>query len=253
MPMFLASANTRNMTSPNYSSHFSIANIPFGVASSKGHQIQCATRLENNVIFLAELQRSGVFAGVSGFPNNVFEKPTLNQYAALDKSIQRQVRAVLQETLKKALPATFTENIGAVTLHLPVSVGGFTDFSCSLHHVRNAGRAIINDPTPPPGFFHFPIGYNGRASTIVVSGTPIVRPHGHFYDLTASSDQKPIIYGPSRAMDYELEIGVIVGKKLDAMQGLNAKDADEHIFGMVILNDWSCEYYYSPSDQSSSN
>ncbi|KAJ5191901.1 uncharacterized protein N7498_010886 [Penicillium cinerascens] len=227
------------MTSPNYNCHFSIANIPFGVASSKCHQIQCATRLENNVVFLAELQRSGFFAGVSGLPNNVFEKPTLNEYAGLDKSVHRQVRAVLQETLKKTLPTAFTEDISAVTLYLPVSVGGFTDFSCSLHHVRNAGRAIINDPTPPPGFFHFPIAYNGRASTIVVSGTPIIRPHGHFYDLTASSEKKPIIYGPSRAMDYELEIGLIVGKKLDATQGLNAKDADEHIFGMVILNDWS--------------
>lgn len=76
----------------------------------------------------------------------------------------------------------------------------------------------------------------------MVSGTPIVRPHGHFFDRTAMSEKKPIIYGPSRAMDYELEIGVIVGKDVPAVHGLNAKDADEHIFGMVILNDWSCEY-----------
>lgn len=234
---------TRNMTSSSYSSHFSIANIPFGVASSKSHAIQCVTRLENNIVFLAELHRSGIFSEFSGLPKGVFEKPTLNEYAALDKSVHRHVRAVLQEALQKPLPTTFTEDISAVTLHLPVSVGSFTDFSCSLHHVRNAGRAVINDPTPPPGFFHFPIGYNGRTSTIVVSGTPITRPNGHFYDRTASSEQKPIIYGPSRAMDYELEIGLIVGKELDASQGLNAKDADEHIFGMVILNDWSCEYF----------
>ncbi|KAJ5148565.1 hypothetical protein N7448_000143 [Penicillium atrosanguineum] len=227
------------MTSPSYSSHFSIANIPFGVASSKSHPIQCVTRLENEVVFLVELQQSGIFTEVSGLPEGIFQKSTLNEYAALDKSIQRQVRAVLQEVLKKPLPANFTEDISGVTLHLPVSVGGFTDFSCSLHHVRNAGRAIMNDPTPPPGFFHFPVGYNGRTSTIVISGTPIIRPNGHFYDRSSSSEKKPIIYGPSRAMDYELEIGLIVGKKLDASKGLNAKDADEYIFGMVILNDWS--------------
>ncbi|KAJ5765031.1 hypothetical protein N7520_004590 [Penicillium odoratum] len=230
------------MTSPDYSSHFSIANIPFGVASSKNHSDpQCVTRLENQVIFLADLQQSGLFAGVNSLPRGVFNKETLNEYAALPKSTHQELRKVLQEVLRTPgqLPENSTEDIGTVTLHLPVSVGGFTDFSCSLHHVRNAGRAILNDESPPPGFFNFPIGYNGRASTIVVSGTPIVRPNGHFFDKTATSEKKPIIYGPSRAMDWELEVGVIVGQGVPRLQGLNAKDADENIFGFVILNDWS--------------
>ncbi|KAJ5536084.1 hypothetical protein N7513_009270 [Penicillium frequentans] len=228
------------MTSSEYSSHFSIANIPFGVASSNNHpEPQCVTRLENKVIFLGVLQRSGLFAGVPSLPEGVFDKATLNDYAALPKTIHCEVRKVLQEALTTSLPDKSTEDISAVTLHLPVSVGGFTDFSCSLHHVRNAGRAILNDESPPPGFFNFPIGYNGRASTIVVSGTPIVRPNGHFFDKTAASEKKPIIYGPSRAMDWELEIGVIVGQGVPRLQGLNAKHADENIFGFVILNDWS--------------
>ncbi|KAJ5786444.1 uncharacterized protein N7503_011656 [Penicillium pulvis] len=228
------------MTSSEYSSHFSIANIPFGVASSNNHpEPQCVTRLENKVIFLGVLQRSGLFAGVPSLPEGVFDKATLNDYAALPKTIHREVRKVLQEALTTSLSDKSTEDISAVTLHLPVSVGGFTDFSCSLHHVRNAGRAILNDESPPPGFFNFPIGYNGRASTIVVSGTPIVRPNGHFFDKMAASEKKPIVYGPSRAMDWELEIGVIVGQGVPRLQGLNAKDADENIFGFVILNDWS--------------
>ncbi|KAJ5524149.1 hypothetical protein N7494_010799 [Penicillium frequentans] len=228
------------MTSSEYSSHFSIANIPFGVASSNNHpEPQCVTRLENKVIFLGVLQQSGLFAGVPSLPEGVFDKATLNDYAALPKTIHCEVRKVLQEALTTSLPDKSTEDISAVTLHLPVSVGGFTDFSCSLHHVRNAGRAILNDESPPPGFFNFPIGYNGRASTIVVSGTPIVRPNGHFFDKTAASEKKPVIYGPSRAMDWELEIGVIVGQGVPRLQGLNAKDADENIFGFVILNDWS--------------
>lgn len=118
------------MTFTEYSSHFSIANIPFGVASSKSHPApQCVTRLENTVIFLAELQRSGHFAGNPGLPEGVFEKPTLNEYAELAKPTHREVRKVLQETLKNPLPANVSEDVSAVTLHLPVAVGGFTGTS----------------------------------------------------------------------------------------------------------------------------
>jgi fumarylacetoacetase len=234
------------MTSPEYSSHFSLANIPFGVASSQEHPSpRCVTRLENTVIFLDVLQQTGAFAKVAGLPNDVFDQSTLNEFAALPKSIQREVRTTLQVALTKKLPPNSTEDVSAVTLHMPVSVGGFTDFSCSLHHVRNAGRAILNDETPPPGFFNFPIGYNGRASTLVVSGTPIVRPKGHTIDRAAATEKKPISFGPSKAMDYELEVGVIVGKPVPRVQGVNARDADEHIFGMVILNDWSGKWNHS--------
>lgn len=115
------------MTSPEYMSHFSLANIPFGVASSNDHSNpQCVTRLENNVIFLAELQRAGVFAEVACLPEGIFDKPSLNEYAALPKHTQREVRKVLQEALAKPLSAGFTEDISAVTLHMPVAVGGFT-------------------------------------------------------------------------------------------------------------------------------
>ncbi|KAJ5222069.1 uncharacterized protein N7469_010956 [Penicillium citrinum] len=228
------------MSSPEYSDHFSLANIPFGVASSQIHSNpQCVTRLGNSVIFLVELQKSGVFSSVKGLPEGIFDKPSLNDYSALPRPIHRDVRKVLQETLQETLPAEFSEDISAVTLHLPMIVGGFTDFSCSVHHVRNAGRIIIDDEKVPPGFFRFPIGYNGRASTVYVSGTPIVRPKGHFVDRSAPTETKPVIYGPSQAMDYELEVGVIIGNGVSRFRGLNARDADEHIFGMVLLNDWS--------------
>lgn len=115
------------MISPDYRSHFSLANIPFGVASSNSHPSpQCVTRLENNVIFLAELQRTGVFAEVANLPEGIFDKSSLNEYAALPKSTQREVRKVLQAALAKPLPTGFTEDISAVTLHMPVYVGGFT-------------------------------------------------------------------------------------------------------------------------------
>ncbi|KAJ5272449.1 hypothetical protein N7478_007574 [Penicillium angulare] len=231
------------MTSPEYSSHFSLANIPFGVASSTCHpNPQCVTRLQNNVIFLDVLHQSGVFAKVSGLPKDVFNKPVLNEYAALSKQLHREVRKILQTALKEELPQNSIQDVRDVTLHLPVAVGGFTDltrinpedFSCSLHHVQRAGKAIINDERPPPGFFNFPIGYSGRASTIVVSGTPIIRPKGHFFDRTSTSEKKPIIYGPSRVMDWELEMGFIVGQGVSRLEGVNAKDADENIFARDI-------------------
>jgi fumarylacetoacetase len=115
------------MTSPEYQSHFSLANIPFGVASSNSHPSpQCVTRLENNVIFLADLQQTGVFAEIVSLPEDIFDKPSLNEYAALPKITQREVRTVLQEALAKPLTTGFTEDISAVTLHMPVAVGGFT-------------------------------------------------------------------------------------------------------------------------------
>lgn len=115
------------MSSSEFGDHFSIANIPFGVASSDSHpNPQCVTRLDNRVFFLDEIQRSGVFTEIKGLPEGIFENRTLNGYAALPRSIHREVRKKLQETFKKALPADFAEDIAAVTLHLPVEVGGFT-------------------------------------------------------------------------------------------------------------------------------
>lgn len=106
--------------------------------------------------------------------------------------------------------------------------------------MQNAGRAIMGKGEIPPSFFHFPMAYNGRPSTVVPSGTPIVRPSGHIHDRKSPSENGiPIVYGPSQNVDWELEVGVVIGPGVPRVQGLNAKDADEHIFGLVILNDWS--------------
>ncbi|KAL3463748.1 hypothetical protein BJX64DRAFT_276373 [Aspergillus heterothallicus] len=229
------------MSSAAYSHHFSLDNLPYGVASSSAHAQQCATRLQNTVIFLGALQESGSFGDICDLPSLVFTEQSLNTFAALPASVHSAVRTRLQSILKSgtsSLPQNTTADITDVTLHLPVSIGAFTDFSCSLNHVRNAGRAILNDPSPPPGFFHFPIGYAGRASTIVVSGTPVTRPKGHFYDRS-NPTPKTVIYGPSRALDYEMELGVVIGRPLSHGQGVNAKNAEEHVFGFVVLNDWS--------------
>ncbi|PLB52025.1 hypothetical protein P170DRAFT_506921 [Aspergillus steynii IBT 23096] len=241
------------MTSPQYSHHFSIHNLPYGIASSPTHSLpQCATRLHNTVIFLGDLQRAGFFSAIVDLPPLVFDDQSLNRFSALPKRVHHHVREILQSALSSgvaAFPESSTESVESVTMHLPVQIPNFTDFSCSLNHVQNAGRAILNNPTPPPGFFHFPIGYTGRASSVVVSGTKIVRPSGHFYDRSkAATDSsgdvknkevKEVIYAASRALDYELELGIVVGAPVSPQQGLMAKDAEEHVFGVVVLNDWS--------------
>ncbi|RDW92958.1 fumarylacetoacetate hydrolase family protein [Aspergillus mulundensis] len=229
------------MTSPSYAHHFSINNLPFGVAS-RSHDPQCATRLHNTVIFLGVLQDSGVFNDIPDLPKGILSNATLNEYAALPKPLHAAVRAKLQSVLVDldALPENSKADISSAKMHLPVSISGFTDFSNSLNHVQNAGRAILNDPAPPPGFFYFPIGYTGRASTVVVSGTPITRPSGHFYDR-ANPTPKTVVYGPCRALDYEMELGVVVGKPFQwgSGKGISANDAEEYVFGFVLLNDWS--------------
>ncbi|KAH7110255.1 fumarylacetoacetase [Dactylonectria macrodidyma] len=237
------------MESRSYAHHFSEHNIPFGVASSERHPLpRPATRLGNTVFFLEALYRQGFFEGVTNLPYDVLDQPNLSQLAALPRPVLRALRQRIQDEFKQnglaAVLEEAKEDMDDVKLHLPVAIGDFSDFSCSLEHVKNAGRVIFNDGRPPPAFFNFPIGYQGRASSIVVSGTDIERPLGQFRNpkpaaADAGADVKPVIYGPSQKMDYELELAAIIGKPLPMKQRLKATRADEHIFGFALLNDWS--------------
>ncbi|KAH7370644.1 fumarylacetoacetase [Rhexocercosporidium sp. MPI-PUGE-AT-0058] len=220
-----------------FAPHFSIANIPYGIASSTAHPAKCpATRIEDTVVFLGELAQHGLLSSLPSEVTQAFSEPTLNTFAALPKSTQKQSRALLQDLLKKPtdLPSGSTASIQDVTMHLPVSIGDFTDFSCSKEHVLNAGEAIMKKRFLPPGFLHFPVGYTGRASSIIPSGTAVTRPRGQFRNA-----QGEVVYGPTEQLDYELEVGCIVGKPSVLGDSIAVKDADDHIFGLVLLNDWS--------------
>jgi fumarylacetoacetase len=123
-------------------------------------------------------------------------------------------------------------------------VGDFTDFSCSKDHALNASEAVFGQRNLPPGFEHFPIGYHGRSSTLFVSGTDIVRPKGQF-----KNDRSEVEFGPTRRLDYELEVGAVIreGRKIErgSGEGVTVADADEWIFGVVMVNDWSGESMFS--------
>ncbi|OLN95420.1 Fumarylacetoacetase 4 [Colletotrichum chlorophyti] len=185
----------------SFSKHFSIANIPYGIASSAIHTRSVATRVDDSVIFLADL-------------------------ALETKNIQH----VLSD---KHMLSNHSVPIDEVQMHLPIQVSGFTDYSCSKEHLLNAAEAILGEATLPPAAPHLPIGYGGRASSIDVSGTKITRPYGQYVD----GDK--IGFGPSKAVDYELEMACIIGKPTQRGDRISVSDADEHIFGLVLLNDWS--------------
>ncbi|KAF2632879.1 hypothetical protein BU25DRAFT_85114 [Macroventuria anomochaeta] len=222
-----------------YTSHFGINNIPYGIASSaKRPQPQAATRIGDDVIFLAELATHETFKAMETDLPALFSQPTLNAFASQSSQTHSAVRTAIQDAYNDNLHTPSSENIADVTLHLPVSIGDFTDYSASANHVLNAGEAIMGTRSFPPAFHKYPVGYAGRCSSISVSGTPITRPLGQYIeDYTAS--EKNIVFGASRALDYELEIGAIVGRPVEPGTFLQAKDADQHIFGLVLVNDWS--------------
>lgn len=222
-----------------YSAHFGINNIPYGIASSsKRQQPQAATRIGDAVIFLAELATHASFTSISADLATLFSQPVLNGFAAQPAQIHTSVRTAIQEAYKAGAHTPFAEPITNVTLHLPVSIGDFTDYSASANHVLNAGEAIQGTRSFPPAFHKYPVGYAGRCSSIALSGTPVVRPLGQYVeDYTAA--EKNIVFGPTRALDYELEIGAVIGRPVAPGTYLRAEDADEHVFGLVLVNDWS--------------
>lgn len=226
----------------DFNNHFGLSNIPFGIASVLSSippiPAQAATRVSGHVIFLAALAEVGHFKDVENDLSSIFKESTLNAFAALPKSVQGSVRKSIQDLLHGDLEEKISQLPGRsvfpcdeVQTHLPVHVGDFTDFSVSVAHNLRAGEAILGKRFLPPAFTHFPLGYGGRSSSVVVSGTPIKRPLGQFVDRE-SGDEKKVIFAPSRAVDYELEVAAVVGKPVAMGDGLHAKDADKHIFGV---------------------
>ncbi|GIZ38257.1 hypothetical protein CKM354_000167800 [Cercospora kikuchii] len=226
---------------PGYGSHFGVENIPFGIASSgNGTKPSVVTRYEDTVVFLAQLQH--LFADIKEFDAEVFKQPTLNAFAAYTQEVQNEVRQRFQTEIKKGngtkrFPTDSVKNFAEVVMHVPIDVGDFTDFSCSEHHVQNASEAMTGQRSTPPAFYHFPIGYAGRCSSIDVSGTPVERPLGQHW--SGKPMQSDVVFGPCERMDYELELGAIIGKPLPRNQRITAEQAEEHIFGYVLINDWS--------------
>ena len=226
------------------SSDFPIQNLPYGVFfTPEQPDLRVGVAIGDFVLDLAALEAAGLLR-VDGAAN-IFANPSLNAFMALGPKVWRKTRARISELLRHDHPelrddkelckrALVPQN--SVDMHMPIAVQGFTDFYSSKEHATNVGVMFRGkDNALQPNWLHIPIGYNGRASTVVVSGTPIRRPRGQLKPPTA---EQPA-FGPCKRLDFELEMGVVIGQASAMGEMLTEQQAEEMIFGFTLLNDWS--------------
>jgi fumarylacetoacetase len=205
---------------------FSIYNLPYGIFSTQSSAPRAGMAFGDHVLDLAAMES--------------LEKPTLNDYIAQGKLITNAVRTRVQQLLsddQSALKGHTDVFIPRenVQMHLPVHIGDYTDFYSSIEHATNVG-IMFRDPENAllPNWKHLPVGYHGRASSIILSGQNIHRPKGQ----TKPPEGDPT-FGPTQRLDFELEMAFIVGSNTELGSSVDVKDATKHIFGMVLFNDWS--------------
>ncbi|WFU56450.1 fumarylacetoacetase [Bradyrhizobium pachyrhizi] len=224
-------------------SDFPIQNLPYGVFSSKdGLAPRVGVAIGDYVLDLWELEQD---SRLDVGPLGVFSQPSLNAFMALGPKVWSATRARISELLRsdhpelrdnRELRARALVPMADVRLHMPFAVSGYTDFYSSKEHATNVGVMFRGkDNALQPNWLHMPIGYNGRASTVVVSGTRVRRPRGQLKPPTAEVPS----FGACKRLDFELEMGVVVGQASPMGEMLTEKQAEEMIFGFVILNDWS--------------
>ncbi|MEO0896701.1 MAG: fumarylacetoacetase [Bacteroidota bacterium] len=218
-------------------SDFSIHNIPFGIFSTADRSIRAGVAIGEYILDLQAVSELGVF----DFDTSVFKERTLNSFISLGKSMTARVRTDIQAWLiDDHSPLADKEGLfvkqADAKMHMPVHVGDYTDFYSSIEHATNVGK-MFRDPANAllPNWKHLPVGYHGRASSIVVSGTDIRRPKGQ---LKPNPTEGPV-YQPSARMDFELEMAFVIGKESPLGQPLSTAAASDYIFGMVLFNDWS--------------
>jgi fumarylacetoacetase len=216
-------------------SPFPVQNLPYGVFSPVDEQPRVGVAIGHDVLDLAPLAAA---EGLDG--GHVFESATLNDFMALGRPAWTAVRSWLTELLThdgyRDLVESHLVPRTEVSLHLPFEVADYVDFYSSEHHATNVGRLFRPDSEPlTPNWKHLPIGYHGRAGTVVVSGTDVVRPAGQRKPPDADAPS----YGPSARLDIEAEIGFVVGVPSPLGTQVPAAAVRDHVFGVCLVNDWS--------------
>lgn len=225
-------------------SDFSIHNFPFGVYLMAQQNPRLASILGDYVIDLGAMNDLGYFHELA-IPQSVFENNYLNDFIALGKTTTNAVRSILIETfsnensglaVNEEYQKIILKSYPDVHMLMPVKVGNYTDFYSSIQHATNVGT-MFRDPANAllPNYKHIPIGYHGRASSITVSGTDFHRPKGQ----TKPADATTPVFGPTKQLDFELEMAFITGKSTNLGESITTQDAEDFIFGMVLFNDWS--------------
>ena len=223
-------------------SDFPIQNLPFGIFKKEGY-MRAGTAIGNHVLDLAGLQSHGLLAGL-GLPEKIFDKDVLNDFIALGKPMCRKVRDRISELLRDSneeLKSHFASGSLVidqqdVKMCMPLRVGDYTDFYSSEQHAFNVG-SMFRDPDNAlmPNWKHIPVGYHGRASSILASGVPIHRPKGQ----QRPNDDEPPVFGPCKLLDFELEMAFITTGENQLGESISTANAEGHIFWMVLFNDWS--------------
>ncbi|KIW95171.1 fumarylacetoacetase [Cladophialophora bantiana CBS 173.52] len=233
------------------SSHFSLANLPFGIISTASKSTpHPAVAIGEHCLDLQEFAASGAFSSL-GFDVSCFSKPTLNDFAALGRPVHRSVRKYLQDVFventslanvlqsNKPLQQKCLIPREQVEMHMPMHIGDYTDFYAGKNHAFNVGCLFRGpDNALQPNYTHLPVGYHGRASSVVISGTPITRPNGQILENPAATPKIPI-FSACRRLDIELELGAFLCKGNKMGTNIPISEAADHIFGFVLLNDWS--------------
>lgn len=224
-------------------SDFSIYNIPFGIFRNHG-RVRAGSAIGNLVIDLDQLHKRNYFDSFE-FPEGFFELDALNEFIDQGKEVTNAVRNRIIELLsrncselqekKSDIESVFIP-MEEVEMLMPVNVPNYTDFYSSIEHATNVGT-MFRDPENAlfPNWKHLPVGYHGRSSSIVVSGTPIKRPKGQ----TKAPEAAAPSFGPTKRLDFELEMAFIIGKETQLGESVSTDQAEEFIFGFVLFNDWS--------------
>lgn len=227
-------------------SHFPIQNLPFGIFKPEPTSPpRPGVAIGDYVLDLSTISVSGLFEGPFLSGSDCFLQPNLNKFLALGRPAWKEARTTLQNLLS-ADEAKLRDNpnlrekslvpMSKVEMLLPIAIGDYTDFFSSMHHARNCG-IMFRGPENAinPNWFQLPIAYHGRSSSIVVSGTDIIRPRGQGHP----SGNSPPYFGPSRKLDFELEMAAVVGPGNELGKPVDVNEAGDHIFGLVLMNDWS--------------
>jgi len=234
----------RSFIAVDPASDFPIQNLPYGVFSTAAAPApRVGVAIGDHVLDLAVLESEGLIDLAPAF--DVFAQGSINAFMALGPKVWSRTRARISELLRhenphlrdnKILRARALVPVADARLHLPFAVAGYTDFYSSKEHATNVGVMFRGkDNALQPNWLHMPIGYNGRASTVVVSGTKVRRPRGQLKPPTVEVPS----FGPCKRLDFELEMGVVVGQPSAMGEMLTEAQAEAMIFGFVLLNDWS--------------
>ncbi|MCB0638243.1 MAG: fumarylacetoacetase [Lewinella sp.] len=224
-------------------SDFPIQNLPFGVFRTPDRGTRLASAIGDFIIDLYVVAEHGFFDDLD-VPREVFQEQYLNDFIALGRkktqAVRRRLSAILdtdrEEWDAKELADFFLVPMAEAELLLPIKVGDYTDFYSSREHATNVGIMFRGKENAlMPNWLHLPVGYHGRASSIVVDGTSVKRPHGQLMPAGADSP----VYGASRLLDFELEMGFVVGKSTTLGTQVKIDEAEDYIFGMLLFNDWS--------------